>query len=168
MNDGYESLRCVSGGSLRASAKPQKGTRPRRRNGIEIEQITGADLTDEHWDKFLNFTSIRAIANGAHPIDACIFDQIGLHGRRYPAHHGKARRALYCRCIEFYRRRHAVRANWGALKTIRFCILRFAIIRRLISPSNAACTALKRARRAHTNWRADMPQTHAFSAPHRP
>ena len=80
------------------------------------------------------------------------------YGRRYSAHHGQARRALYCRCVEFHRRRYAVRAQLGALKTTRFCISRFAIIRRLILPSNAACAALRRARRAHISWRGYAPK----------
>ena len=69
MNDGYESFEAFLAALASRKRKNLKKERARAvENGIEIEQITGADLTDEHWDKFLNFTLIPAIANGAHPI----------------------------------------------------------------------------------------------------
>ena len=56
VNDGYESFDTFLASLASRKRKNLKKERARAvENGIEIEQITGADLTDEHWDKFFEF-----------------------------------------------------------------------------------------------------------------
>ena len=163
MNDGYESFDAFLAALASRKRKNLKKERARASKRHRDRQITGADLTDEHWDKFLNFTSIRATANGAPYLTRAFFDQIGTSMADDILLIMAKRDGRYIAgALNFIGGDTLFGRNWGALKTIRFCILRFAIIRRLISLSNAVWTALKRARRAHKLARGYAPKrTHS-------
>lgn len=56
INDSYDDFDGFLGALASRKRKNLKKERARAvENGIEIEQITGSDLTDEHWDTFFNF-----------------------------------------------------------------------------------------------------------------
>ncbi|MED5324388.1 MAG: GNAT family N-acetyltransferase, partial [Pseudomonadota bacterium] len=79
VNDGYESFDAFL--TALASRKRKNLRKERARaveNGIEIEQITGANLTDEHWDKFFEFYIETGHRKWGTPyLTRAFFDQIG-------------------------------------------------------------------------------------------
>lgn len=79
VNDGYESFDAFLAALASRKRKNLKKERARAvENGIEIEQITGADLTDEHWDKFFEFYIDTGHRKWGTPyLTRAFFDQIG-------------------------------------------------------------------------------------------
>ena len=79
VNDGYESFEAFLAALASRKRKNLKKERARAvENGIEIEQITGADLTDEHWDKFFEFYIDTGHRKWGTPyLTRAFFDQIG-------------------------------------------------------------------------------------------
>jgi len=127
-------------------------------SGLKIEWITGAALTEAHWDAFFAFYLDTGARKWGHPyltrkffskLGAALADRILLvmatrDGRPIAgALNLIGDDALYGR-------------NWARSNTIPACISNFAIIRRLISPSRAACRAWRPARKASTSCRAAM------------
>ena len=112
--------------SPRATQEPQKERARAVENGIEIEQITGADLTDEHWDKFFEFYIDTGHRKWGTPyLTRAFFDQIGTSMADDILLIMAKRDGRYIAgALNFIGGDTLFGRNWGALKTIRFCILR--------------------------------------------
>ena len=123
----------------RASARRcSKERREALADGITIDWLTGSDLTEAVWDEFFAFYMDTGGRKWGRPYlnrEVLLADR-RAHGRRHPAGHGQARRALHRRRHQLHRLRHALTAATGAAsRSIPSCISRSATIRRSTSRS---------------------------------
>ena len=109
-----------------------------REAGVEFDWLTGADITEAHWDQFFAFYMDTGGRKWGRPyLTRDFFSRVGRqHGRPDPADHRAAGRPLHRRRAEFLRAAARCSGATGAApNTSRSCISRPAIIRRSISPS---------------------------------
>ena len=140
------------------ASRKRKTIRRERRDalscGIEVEWLTGSDLTESAWDAFFAFYTETGSRKWGRPyLTREFFSRLGeTMARRDRADHGAARRALHRRRDQLHRRRHAVRPPLGrASSTTRSCISRSATIRRSTMRSRTSSRASRPARRASTS-----------------
>ena len=101
------------------ASKKRKNIRRERREAvaadIDIEWLTGSDLTEAHWDAFYRFYMDTGSRKWGSPyLTRRFFSEINdVHGRRHSADHGQARRPLHCRRHQLHRRRYPVWPQLG-------------------------------------------------------
>ena len=128
------------------ASRKRKAIKRERRDalgdGIEIELLTGSDITTEHWDAFFAFYMDTGSRKWGRPyLTRAFFSAIGAtHRRPRAAGDGRAATAAMSPArINFIGDDALYGRNWGAIeRSSRSCISRSATIRRSISRSAAA------------------------------
>ena len=144
-NENYAGFEDFLGALASRKRKAIRGERKRAtEGGIEIEWVTGADLTEAHWDAFFAFYMDTGSRKWGTPyLTRSFFSLIGeTHARRDPARACQAEQPHHRRRAELHRRR---RALWPLLGGARGAPL--PAFRGLLLPGHRLCHCAK-ARRA--------------------
>ena len=143
LNEGYGSFDDFLARARLAQAQGHEARAARRagRTSITIEQVTGKDITEAHWDAFFAFYMDTGSRKWGRPyLTRTFFSLIGERmAGQDPADHGQARRPLHRRGDQLHRRpTRSTAATGAASRTIRSCISRSATTRPSTSRSRAA------------------------------
>ena len=135
-------------------------------NGIEIEWVTGNDLTEAHWDAFYGFYLDTGYRKWGEPylkrdffsrIQANMADKTLLIMAKRDSHY-------IAGALNFIGSDTLFGRHWGCSEDHPSCILNAAIIKPLTSPYPEVSSVLRPVHKVRTSWPVAMSRPHLFRA----